>query len=164
MIHNVVLEKLDANMEEATIGAWRVAEGELIAVGAALVELITDKVTFDWECAVAGTVRRLVAAPGSVVPVGYVICQIGDPAEELPEVESENRRLLEEHKRRQAVAIETGGAAERRTVEAPASRVRATPAARRLAKQHGIELADVAPAEAGGIVGEADVQAYLDAR
>ncbi|MBI2301184.1 MAG: E3 binding domain-containing protein, partial [Armatimonadetes bacterium] len=83
---------------------------------------------------------------------------------ELPEIDTENRRLLDEHKRRQAVEIETGGAAERRTVEAPASRVRATPAARRLAKQHGIDLADVPPAEAGGIVGEADVQAYLDAQ
>ncbi|NUQ01015.1 MAG: hypothetical protein HUU35_14295, partial [Armatimonadetes bacterium] len=103
MVHSVVLEKLDANMEEATVGAWRVAEGDSIAAGAALVELITDKVTFDYESPVGGTVRRLAAAPGAVVPVGYVLCQIGDPESDLPEIDEANRRLADEHRRRQEV-------------------------------------------------------------
>lgn len=163
MIRNVVLEKLDANMEEATIGDWRVPEGETVEVGQALVELITDKVTFDYESPVEGVVRRHVAAPGSVVPVGYVICQVGDIDTPLPEVDDHNRQLAEAHKQKQQVSIETG-AAERPARAAKAGRVRATPAARRLAKQHDLDLADIEPAEAGGIVGEEDVRRHLDAR
>ena len=161
MIHNVVLEKLDANMEEATVGAWRLAEGETIAEGEPLVELITDKVTFDLESPVSGTLRRAAAAPGSVVPVGYVLCQIGEADSELPEIDAANQALVEAHKAKQAVEIETGdGPAPKR--QARGERVRATPAARRLAKQHGLELSDVTPAEPGGILSEEDVRRHVE--
>lgn len=164
MVHNVALEKLDANMDEATIGAWRVAEGEPIEVDQPLVELITDKVTFDWNCPVSGTVRRLTAAPGSVLPIGYVLAQIGDPAGELPAIDDSNRALLEEHRRKQEVKIETGGEGPERLPREPKSRkVRATPAARRLARQHDLELADISTAD-GGILSEDDVRAYLASR
>jgi len=160
MIDNVVLEKLDANMEEATIGAWRVEEGSSIAAGQALVELITDKITFDYESPVGGCVRRLVAAPGSVVPVVYVLCQVGDATAELPAIDEHNAHLLAAHRRKQEVAIKAEQPAARPRVAA-GERVRATPAARRLAKEHGLELADVAPAEPGGIVTEDDVARHL---
>ncbi len=160
MIHNVVLEKLDANMEEATVGAWRLAAGETIAVGEPLVELITDKVTFDLESPVGGTLRGAAAAPGSVVPVGYVLCQIGEAEGELPEIDAANQALMAAHKAKQAVEIDTGGAAAPRQVRG--DRVRATPAARRMAKQHGLELSDVTPAEPGGILSEEDVRRHLE--
>ncbi|MCC7492694.1 MAG: E3 binding domain-containing protein [Fimbriimonadaceae bacterium] len=162
MIHQVVLEKLDANMEQATVGAWRVAEGAAIAVGEPLVELITDKITFDYECPVAGTVRRLAAAAGSVVPVGYCLALVGDATTALPDIDPTNRRLVEEHKRRQEVAISVGDAPPAARPAVSSERVRATPAARRLAKQHGLDLASVSPAEPGGIVGEEDVRRHLE--
>jgi pyruvate/2-oxoglutarate dehydrogenase complex dihydrolipoamide acyltransferase (E2) component len=160
MVHNVALEKVDANMEEATVGAWLVAEGDPLAVGQKFVELITDKVTFQYESPVAGTVLKLLAAPGGVAPVGYVLCQVGDPGEAPPDVSAHNRELLEAQRRRTEVTIDTSAA----VAAAPAGgggRVRATPAARRLAREHGIELADVAPAQPGGIISEEDVAAHL---
>lgn len=162
MIHNVVLEKLDANMEEATIGEWRVAEGDRIEAGAPLVELITDKVTFDYECPVSGTVRRLAAAVGSVVPVGYILAQVGDATAPLPDIEAHNRALVEEHRRRQEVRIATDGAPADARPSRDLKRVRATPAARRIAKEAGIDLADLPAAAGGAIVSEEDVRAYLD--
>lgn len=162
MIHAVPLEKFDANMEEATVGGWLVAEGDTVGVGQPLVELITDKATFDYESPVAGTVRRLVAAPGAVVPVGYVLALIGAADAPLPEVDRDNRARLEQHRRRQEVVIEAP------RVDADAGlrggRVRATPAARRLARELGIELGEVPAASPGGIVGEEDVRAHAARR
>jgi pyruvate/2-oxoglutarate dehydrogenase complex dihydrolipoamide acyltransferase (E2) component len=162
-MHNVALEKVDANMEEATVGAWLVAVGDSVAAGQPFVELITDKVTFQWESPVGGTVRALIAGVGSLVPVGYVIAQIGADDEDLPDVAAHNARLAEEHKRRHDVQIDTSGAGAARSA-ASAGRVRATPAARRLAREHDLDLAAVTPAEPGGIVGEEDVKAHLATR
>ena len=160
MVDNVVRERVDVKMAEATVGEWRVAVGDRIEAGQALVELITDKVTFDYESPVTGTVRLLAAAPGSVAPVGYVLCQIGETAAALPAIDEHNRALIAEHKRRQEVAIAADTTAAPRPVVA-SERVRATPAARRLAKQHDLALSLVSPSEPGGIVSEADVERYL---
>lgn len=160
MLHNVALEKVDANMEEATIGAWLVAEGDTLAVGGHLVELITDKVTFQWECAVGGTVRRLLAAPGSLIPIGYIMAQIGDPDDELPDVEAHNRALVEANRARHEVTIDTSAIAQAPAASA-GGRVRATPAARRLGKEHNLDLADLPSAQAGQIVTEDDVRQWL---
>lgn len=158
MIANIVVEKFDANMEEVTIGGWHVAVGDRIEAGDKLVELITDKATFDYETPAGGTVRRLIAAPGSVVPVGYVLAQVGDAAEPLPDVAAANAELLAAYRRRQEVTIDTTAAAAR---PERGGRVRATPAARRLAREHGLDLAELPAAESGGIVGEDDVRAWL---
>ena len=157
MVYNVALEKVDANMEEATVGAWLVAEGEVIEPGAKFVELVTDKVTFEYESPVGGTVRRLLATAGSLVPVGFVLAQIGAAEGELTDPTPDNERLLAEHRAKLEVTIDTGSAS---AAAAPSAggRVRATPAARRLARELGIDLATVQPAEAGGIVSEDDVR------
>ncbi len=160
MIHDVALEKLDANMEEATIGEWLVAEGDRVDQGAPLVGMITDKATFDYESPVAGTVRRIAAAPGSVIPVGYVFCQIGDRDGVPGEIDERNRQLVAEHKRRSEVEVAVSGPRQERPVQR-GERVRATPAARRLAKEHGLDLAEVKPAEPGRVVDEADVRRHL---
>jgi len=157
MVHNVALEKVDANMEEATVGAWLVAEGETIEPGAKFVELITDKVTFEYESPVGGTVRRLLASAGSLVPVGFVLAQIGDADDALSDPTAENERLLAEHRAKLDVTIDVSAAA-RPAPAGAGGRVRATPAARRLARELGVDLADVSPAEPGGIVSEDDVR------
>lgn len=157
MVHNVALEKVDANMEEATVGAWLVAVGDVIEPGAKFVELITDKVTFEYESPVGGTVRRLLASAGSLVPVGFVLAQIGAADEALVDPTADNERLLAEHRAKLEVTIDVSASATTPSAAA-GGRVRATPAARRLARELGIELADVQPAEAGGIVSEDDVR------
>ncbi|HIE52909.1 MAG TPA: hypothetical protein EYP85_14240 [Armatimonadetes bacterium] len=164
MITRIQIQKLDANIEEVTIGEWLKAEGERVEVGDPLVEIITDKATFELEAEVAGVLRQIVAPRNSVVPVGYIIGVIGDPEDDLPEVEAENQALL-------AVL------AEQQKIEAvgPArplgplrswrpSRVRATPAARRLAREHGLDLAQIPPSSGEGIIHEKDVEAYLRRR
>ena len=88
------LPKLYENMEEATIGAWLVADDEPVTIGEALVELITDKTVLEFESTFSGTLLKTYAPVRSVVPIGYILAAIGPAAATAPDVASENEALL----------------------------------------------------------------------
>jgi pyruvate dehydrogenase E2 component (dihydrolipoamide acetyltransferase) len=137
------IEKWAENLEEVTMGRWLKREGEVVASGEPLCEIITEKVTFEYEAPVSGVLRRIYAPEKSVVPVGYVFAFIGDAAEPLPaEIEVENQRLLE--RRRAELRLQLDWPSVHAGAAEGEARVRAVPAARRLARQHGISLAEVA--------------------
>ena len=75
----VATPSMGASMENGTILAWLVREGERVwASGTVLWEPETDKATVEFESPVGGTVLRLVAQPGEAVAVGQPIAYIGD--------------------------------------------------------------------------------------
>lgn len=169
MINRIAIPQIFENMEEATIGEWHKAEGDAVAVGDVLCELITEKATFELEAETAGTVLKIAAPVKSIVPVGFVIAVTGEPGDALPDVAAENAALLE----RKARAGETEGDAPAvptmvtpsitAAAAAPAgggSRIRATPAARRAARDRGIAIEDVAAAYPGKVLSEDDVARY----
>ena len=137
----IKIEQWTENLEEATVGAWLKAEQDTVAVGESVVEIITDKVTFEWESEQAGVLRRMAAAENSVVPVGYCIGVIADADEPLPDVDAMNAALQEQERPEWAPAPGPGAEAHR---FGKIKRVRAVPAARRIAREAGIDLADVA--------------------
>jgi pyruvate dehydrogenase E2 component (dihydrolipoamide acetyltransferase) len=179
MIIKVLIPQAFENMEEATIGQWLKAEGEPVRVNDALCELITEKTTFDLPAedvpqdARGGGVllRRIVAAEKSIVPVGYCIALLGEANDELPDVESENAAVVANRQSASAaVGKSTPGlqvpslqvpsvqTAEGASTPAPAgSRIRATPAARRAARERGVAIEDVAAAFPGKVLTEDDV-------
>jgi pyruvate dehydrogenase E2 component (dihydrolipoamide acetyltransferase) len=161
-LHKVRFPKFDANVEEGTVGRWLVAEGDEVRVGARLVELVTDKANFEFENEFAGTVLRILAPEKSTVPVGYVLAVVGEPGEEVPDgVEAENEALIAAHSQKLLGLTEGGGEAE---PEPPAARkrkslrVRATPRARKLARERGVDLEALAAKLGGRPVTEADVE------
>jgi pyruvate dehydrogenase E2 component (dihydrolipoamide acetyltransferase) len=157
MIYRFKLPKLSANIAQATVTAWLKNEGDTVRKGEPLVELTTDKAVVEVEAPRGGTLRRCLAAPKRTLPVGYILALIGDDHSPLPDVSAVNRRLL--HKQRETVAgPRTGG---RDAATRGATRVRATPAARRLARELGLDLAAVARAGARDRrLDESDVRAY----
>lgn len=146
-------------VEEATVGRWRVTVGDVISRGDPVVELITDKATFDLEADVEGVVLRILAPEKTIAPVQYVLAVVGEPGEtpaDEAEAEAENRSVVERHQAKAAsqswappATRERGGA------------VRATPSARRLAKAEGVALDDVAASKGGGIVRDDDVKRFV---
>ena len=72
----VELPKLYENLDEATMGPWRVAVGDSVHKGDALVELITDKTVMDLDAPAEGVILAIYAPEKSVVPVGYALCAI----------------------------------------------------------------------------------------
>lgn len=165
MVHKIRMPKIDANVEEATVGAWLKETDEWVDAGEKLVEVITDKANFELESDESGYLREKVAAEKSVVPVGYVVALMSkSPDEPLPDVHEENQQIMDRHREQMLF----GGPAAEPEVESdgdtePAGRssVRATPAARRLARQQGVSL-DELPGSGEGVIREEDVEAYID--
>lgn len=154
----VRIPKASENIGEATIGKWLKREGEYVKEGEPLVELLTDKADFVLESPSDGTLRRIVVPEKSSVPVGFVIALVGKPEESLPDIEEENQRLL--RKVQLELKVES-----RRSVVRAGRRVPATPAARRLAKEHSISLQQVASSLGkDGVITEDDVRSYLDGK
>ncbi len=149
------MPKADENMGEGTVARWLVREGDDVARRQDCCECVADKGEFFVWAEEPGVVRKIYAPEQSVVPVGYVLAAIGAAGELLLDVEAENERLIarsrEELTARDGLAVERG------------ARVRATPAARRLAKELGVDLAAVAASASGALVKEDDVRAFADA-
>jgi pyruvate/2-oxoglutarate dehydrogenase complex dihydrolipoamide acyltransferase (E2) component len=162
MISKVKLPKFDANMEEAAMGAWLKRAGDAVAKKEPLVEMVTDKAAFEFESPAAGILRKILAPEKSVVPVGYVLALIGGADDKLPDVEQYNRALLE--KRRQEAeggAIPKSMPKPSAAKDAAGGKVRATPAARRLAREKGLDLAAVQQTLNVDVVDEESVLKFL---
>ncbi len=140
MVTKVIMPKLAANVEEATVGQWFKREGEAVAVGEPLFEAITDKAAVEVKAEAAGVLRRIVARENSVVPVGQVIALIGEAAEPLPDLGP------------QRPLPATGARA------AEAAAVKASFGARRLARELGVDLAAITPSRPDGRLTEDDVR------
>jgi pyruvate dehydrogenase E2 component (dihydrolipoamide acetyltransferase) len=173
MVTRIIIPQIFENMEEATIGAWLKVQGDTVQVGDALCELITEKTTFQMEAEGTGLLRHVAAPEKSIVPVGFVIGVIAGADEPLPDIEAENTAV----RSRAAAAKESESPdrAETRAVTAPlspalsrsdassgtspaaGSRLRATPAARRAARDRGLALEEVAAAFPGKVLSEDDV-------
>jgi pyruvate/2-oxoglutarate dehydrogenase complex dihydrolipoamide acyltransferase (E2) component len=167
MAVKVKVPKLTENTDEVTITAWYRKEGQAIAKGEPLVEMTTDKAVFDVESPAAGVVRQIIAKEKSVVPTGYVVALIGEASETLPDVAAANARLLEKRGDARPAAVKAAPAVKPQAAApaaAPASdpsALRATPAARRLAKEKGIDLARVKAETGADVVTEDMVRRFL---
>ncbi len=148
----IIIPKVDANIEEGALGSWMAAEGDTVRKGQSLVEYITDKAVFEIEAPASGHLRKIAAAAKSVVPIGAVIGLIGRPEEPLPDIEQENRRIMNRHRKNLSGTHTSKSAAapphQRDIPEtglpqgppAAKGRPRATLAARRMARRKGVSL------------------------
>lgn len=153
---------LAENVNEVTVRRWLVAEGERVAVGDGLVELITEKAEFVLEVEEdGGVVTALLAPPKTVFPVGAVLCLLDGTDGEAEEARRENTRLCEQHLNASTVSIATDR--ETRSLLGAAPGVRATPAARRLAKERDVDLVELVQTfRIEGPVKEEDVRQFLE--
>lgn len=173
MAHKVRMPRVDANVDEGTVGTWFVEEGDRVESGEQLVEIITDKATFGVESDTEGYLRKIIAPEKSVLPVGYVLAIIAENRDEsLPDVESENQKLMKEYREQmlfgggddsvqEEEVAESGHSTECSQQFETEKRVRATPSARQLARKNSVNLEELAT-EVDGVIQNEDVQAYLE--
>jgi pyruvate dehydrogenase E2 component (dihydrolipoyllysine-residue acetyltransferase) len=133
----VILPRLGQGMESGTIVRWLKSEGEPVEKGEPLFELDTDKVTQDVEAETSGVLLKIAVAEGEV-PVGQTVAFIGEPGEAVPEPVAVAPKA-------EAEQAEEQPAAEPAPVAQPATngRLKASPLARRLARERGIDLGSV---------------------
>ncbi len=167
MITRIRIPQAFENMEEATIGKWLQSEGAPLQNGDSLCELITEKTTFDLpveHLPAPGVLRQIIAPEKSIVPVGFVIALAGNEGDELPDVSVENATLMEKNQAAQAVIPVAVSPSSARAGSTPniGTRLRATPAARRAAKERGISLEELSQKLSGKVLTEEDVLAAVD--
>ena len=150
----IKIPQLDANILDVTVTKWRKRAGDSVAKGECVAELTTDKAVFELEAPEDGTLLAVYAQEKSVVPVGYAVAAVGAAGETSPEPPAENETLL---------AAYRGGTSPAAAVPAAPreARVRATPKARRIAAEKGLDLAEIQKATGVSVVDKAAISAFL---
>ncbi len=159
-MEEVFLPKLGQTMEEAEIARWLKAEGDEIQRGEVLLEITTDKATLEVESYFTGTLRKILAREGETLSVGTTIALVGDADEPIPEKFLAEKRPVKPEK----APSPTETPQEIKPVQGPKeARILASPWARRLAKEKGVELEKVRGTGPGGRITEKDVMAIAEA-
>ncbi|WP_203332856.1 2-oxoglutarate dehydrogenase complex dihydrolipoyllysine-residue succinyltransferase [Planococcus beigongshangi] len=160
----IKVPELAESITEGTIAQWLKQPGDTVEKGEFIVELETDKVNVEVISEEAGVIQELMAAEGDTVEVGQVIAIVGEGSGEGTGATAEPK---EEKAAAEEPAKSEAPATQEANVEAPAKeeqsssdRTIASPAARKLAREKGIDLAAISPVDPMGRVRVQDVEAH----
>jgi len=156
---NVILPSLGFDMTEGKLSRWLRQEGERVEKGQAIAEIETEKATVEIEAAVSGVLAKIVVPAGQTVPTGTVIGIIAEPGETVAGVAPPSPPP--------PAAPPAAPSPEERAEDregAGGERIKASPVARRMAENAGIDIATVKGTGPGGRVMERDVEAAIAAR
>ena len=157
------MPKLSDSMEEATILQWLKRPGEAVAKGEPLVEVETDKATIVYEAEQAGVLAEIVVDDNDVAALGAVIARLtveGGAAAAATASPTTSPAAASAH----AVPAPAASPPARTEVGANGARARATPVARRLARELGVSLDGVEGSGVGGRIVRADVRHAAEAQ
>lgn len=163
----IQMPKLSDTMTEGTLVAWKKKKGEKISAGEVLAEIETDKATMEWESPEDGTLAEIYVAEGGKVNVGERIAFIGtkdeaapaEPArgEEKPPPEAAEKTRGTQQEKAEALTEKPTSVPESETGRG--ARVKASPLARRIAAELGVDISFVRGTGPEGRVTETDVRA-----
>jgi pyruvate dehydrogenase E2 component (dihydrolipoamide acetyltransferase) len=174
-VTKVVMPKLSEAMETGKLLRWLKQEGDRISGGDIIAEIETDKADIELEAFGSGVLRKLLATPGTAVPVGGLIAVIAEPGEDIsavvggapaPAAAPAPSPAPGPAPVAAAPAPQLGpgaGVGSAATVLPPA-RLRVSPLARKLAQRASIDLARVTGTGPGGRIIQRDIEAFVAAR
>jgi pyruvate dehydrogenase E2 component (dihydrolipoamide acetyltransferase) len=168
----IVMPRLSDTMEEGTILRWLKADGEQVARGEELVEIETDKATMTYESDQAGALQ-IVAVEGSTLAVGELIAHVGETAASTDDGPASGGPASERPERdtaaangspaatasAQPAAAQADGEGGAGKANGAGERVKASPLARRIAGETGVDLRGLTGSGPGGRIVKADVLA-----
>lgn len=168
MAEIIIMPKLGFDMTEGILIRWLKTEGDEISEGEVIAEIETDKATVEVESNFAGIVRKRVVEEGAIVPIGNPIAIVGEGEEEI---DFEAMLELSGQAKESELADQPSEAELKTSVELEPvvdgnghlpGGVKASPVARRLAKDHGINLKSISGTGPGGRIVRGDVDSYLE--
>jgi pyruvate dehydrogenase E2 component (dihydrolipoamide acetyltransferase) len=177
----LTMPQMGYDMQEGTVVRWLKAEGSNVELGEPVAEIETDKAVVEFESYASGVLQKILVSEGSTVPVGEAIAVVGEmdavleeePEPEVPEPVAQE--VEEEEETIEAIPLGaasvplTDGVVTPQPEEIPAEepsetgRVFATPVARQLAYDSGIDLASVQGTGPGGRIVKEDVLRVIEA-
>ena len=167
----MTMPSMGADMTEGTIAKWLKAEGDQVSRGDKLAEIETDKTVVEMEAYAEGVLRQITAEEGSLVQVGTVIAYIGDLEDEIPEIVSalvvENSDTQPPDQPLTPVEPDLSAGQSDIAMDPPVTvtsagdgRVKASPIARKIAAEKGIDIATVPGTGPGSRITKADVENF----
>ena len=160
MAQEVLMPKLGLTMTEGTIEEWKYKEGDSVKKGDILFSVATDKLTNDVEAEADGVLLKILLPEGETAPCKAVIAYIGESGEVIAAGNASTESTAVQAPASSAAAVPTKTLAVTRDPGAP---VLASPAAKKLAKEKGVDLALIAGTGPKGRITLEDVEAYLTA-
>ena len=169
MISEVTMPSMGADMTEGTIVKWLKAEGDQVGRGDKLAEVETDKTVVEMEAYAEGLLRKIVVSEGSLVQVGAVIAFIGDADDDIPEVATAAPAAEAASEAPAATPAPVAPAPEPVQQAAPApvavpasqgGRIKASPIARKIAEEKGVDIAAITGTGPGGRITKSDVENF----
>lgn len=167
----VVMPKMGYDMTQGRIVRWLKREGERVDKGEPIAEIETEKVNIEIEAFASGVILSIAAPEGATVPVGQPIAVIGKPGEKPEEAPpAEVLPTQEAGAGEGAEAPPLGVTGDEPEAQAPAverpspaegERVKASPVARKLAEENGVELDRVQGTGPGGRITREDVERFM---
>jgi len=147
------MPRLSLTMKTGTVIQWLKEEGQAVEKGEPVVEVLSEKVTYNVEAPGSGIIRKIMVEEGLEVEVNTPLCFITSPDEKLPDtLDSTKTPSIEK------AEIET-------RIEKPRSvreRIPASPAAKKMAREHGIDLSELKGTGPHGRIVEEDVRQFLN--
>src|SRR6266702_121205 len=156
MATNVYMEALSPTMEEGRVVKWHKREGDPVKTGETLAEVETDKAVMELIARADGNLVKVLVPEGKTVPVGDVVAYIGAPGEKVGEGSGSAERGAGSVK--PASPAPPAPSSPPPVVVADATRVKASPLARRMAKDAGVDLRLVTGSGPGGRVTKRDLE------
>ncbi|MBI2114069.1 MAG: E3 binding domain-containing protein, partial [candidate division NC10 bacterium] len=149
MATRIDMPQLGLTMERGTILQWLKAEGERVEKGQAVVLIQTEKVEYEVEAPGAGTLLKVVAKEGAELPVGSLMGILGQSGEDVSGLlgapvgaaPSAERREPTGERRAPSAEGQAPGTEAASPVRAAGERVKISPVAKKLAQEHGIDIA-----------------------
>jgi len=186
MAIKVEMPKLSDTMEEGVIAKWNVKEGDKVESGDIIAEVETDKATMEVEVFDAGTILKILADEGDSVPLGNTMAIIGEEGEDISELleqaQSGSTSAGEKEKEKESKAdsagkeeqpadpvfgdLEQNGSGQQKaaTADSGDGRIKASPLARKMAEEKGIQLAKVSGSGPEGRIVKKDIESYEPAQ
>ncbi|HEX5700407.1 MAG TPA: dihydrolipoamide acetyltransferase family protein [Rubrobacter sp.] len=183
MAKPVTMPQLGESVTEGTITRWLKAEGDEVEIDEPLAEVDTDKVNAELPSPVAGKIEKFLVSEGSTVDVGTEIALVAGesdspaadappqenvaadaPTEEFPASGTEAQPVAQGSERqRVAVPADSDGDGRGEVEDAETLRLtRSSPVVRRLAEEHGVEIAEIPGTGTGGRVTRKDIEGYIE--
>ncbi|MBO6621486.1 MAG: pyruvate dehydrogenase complex dihydrolipoamide acetyltransferase [Balneola sp.] len=175
MAIKIEMPKLSDTMEEGVIAKWNVKEGDKISAGDIIAEVETDKATMDVEAFDDGTLLKIIPQEGDAVPLGGLIAVIGEEGEDISDIldeaggggSSESSKSEDSDKKEEKKSEEKEEEkSEQKTESKDASsesdngRVKASPLAKKMAEDKGIDITSVQGSGPDGRVVKKDIEDY----
>lgn len=169
MAIKIEMPKLSDTMEEGVIAKWNVKEGDKVSSGDVIAEVETDKATMEVEVFDEGTILKILAQEGDAIPLGGLMAVVGEEGEDISDIldgaaggsEPEKADVEEEEKSdKKESAQKEEKKEEPSQTSSDNGRIKASPLARKMAEDKGIDLNQVEGSGPEGRIVKRDIEDY----